>query len=106
MNISGNRPHEGLAEGEKYHRQERAHGSFRRAIQLPFRVDANNVDDEKGILKVTLPRAEEEKPQKIRIQTMCSRIRQKKSWTLQRKLLPRELRRRETGRSLSPASIL
>jgi len=71
LTISGSRPREELGEDEHYHRQERAHGNFKRKIKLPFRADANNVDAtyEKGVLKIMLPRIEEEKPQKILIKT-------------------------------------
>ncbi len=51
------------------HRQERAYGEFVRAGVLPFRVDPDKVSAkfERGILKVTLPRPEADKPHKIKI---------------------------------------
>jgi len=60
-----------LAEGETYHRQERGSGSFVRSVQLPFEVDADKVEAklDKGVLHLTLPRAEAQKPKKIAVKT-------------------------------------
>jgi len=60
-----------LNEGESYHRQERGSGSFTRTVRLPFRVEADKVSAkyERGILQITLPRAEEDKPKKIQIKS-------------------------------------
>lgn len=45
-------------------------GSFRRAVTLPFEVDADkaNATWENGIIRLTLPRAERARPKKITIQ--------------------------------------
>jgi HSP20 family protein len=69
LTLSGNRGLETLKEGESYHRQERTHGRFARTLQLPFHVDAAKVQAkyEKGVLQITLPRVEAEKPKKITI---------------------------------------
>jgi len=69
VTISGTRKTQELTEGESYLRQERIPGGFRRTIQMPFRVEAKGVDAkyEKGILSVTLPRAHEDLPKKIKI---------------------------------------
>jgi len=58
-----------LAEGEVYHRRERGYGKFTRSFQLPFNVEANEVQAvyEKGVLHITLPRAEADKPRKITV---------------------------------------
>jgi HSP20 family protein len=71
LTISGQRDPETLKEGEVYHRQERSSGSFARSLKLPFQVEAGKVEAryEKGILEITLPRSEVEKPKKIAIQT-------------------------------------
>ena len=55
--------------GEKAERTERYIGAFRRSIALPTRVDASNVNAtyQDGILKVTLPKAEEAKPKQIQV---------------------------------------
>jgi len=69
--IEGSRKAEQLKEGETYHRQERGTGDFKRAIQLPFPVNADKISAQlkNGVLSVTLPRAEEDKPRKIEIKT-------------------------------------
>ena len=71
LTISGSRTPDELKEGEAYHRRERAYGRFNRAVQLPFKVEANKVEAryEKGVLNIVLPRAEEDKPRKISIKT-------------------------------------
>ncbi|MBW2568728.1 MAG: Hsp20/alpha crystallin family protein [Deltaproteobacteria bacterium] len=71
LTISGSRPSDAFKEGEICHRRERAYGRFNRSIQLPFKVDADKVEAkyEKGVLKIVLPRAEENKPKKISIKT-------------------------------------
>jgi HSP20 family protein len=69
VTISGSRQEEQPGEGEAYHRQERSHGRFSRSLKLPFRVDSSKVDAryEKGILKISLPRHEQDKPKRIQI---------------------------------------
>jgi HSP20 family protein len=69
LTISGSREAEALKEGESYHRQERTHGRFTRSLQLPFPVEAGKVEAkyEKGILRISLPRAEADKPARLSI---------------------------------------
>ena len=69
LTLSGTREPDALQDGEKYHRRERRQGAFTRTFELPFRVDPEKVDAvfEKGILHVSLPRSEEEKPRKISV---------------------------------------
>jgi len=69
LTISGSREAELLKEGESYQRQERGWGRFSRSLQLPFHVEADKVEAtyEKGIIKITLPRSEAEKPRKISV---------------------------------------
>ncbi len=57
-------------EGETLHRQERPSGNFNRSLQLPFRADTTRVNAafKDGILRVNIPRSEEEKPKKIMIE--------------------------------------
>jgi HSP20 family protein len=68
LTISGERERKN-AGGEKAERTERYVGTFRRSIALPTRVDASKVSAtyEDGILKVTLPKAEEAKPKQIQV---------------------------------------
>lgn len=68
LTISGERKRENT-NGETTQRTERYVGTFRRSITLPTRVDAGKVSAtyENGILKVTLPKAEEAKPKQIQV---------------------------------------
>ena len=56
--------------GQTYHRRERPSGEFARTLQLPFRADSGGVkaNYKNGVLRVTVPRSEEEKPKKIAIE--------------------------------------
>ena len=67
LTISGTREAEILKEGESYHRQERNHGRFTRSLQLPFHVETGKVEAkyDRGILRITLPRAESDRPKKV-----------------------------------------
>jgi HSP20 family protein len=54
---------------EAYHRRERRSGEFTRTIQLPYRVDADRIEAhlEHGVLRLSLPRPEADKPRRIEI---------------------------------------
>ena len=69
LTLSGTNEIETLKEGETYLRQERDRSGFKRKIQLSFPVDPKKVAAhyEKGILSIALPRLEESKPKKIKI---------------------------------------
>lgn len=69
LTLSGRREPEEVGEETRYHRQERGYGKFTRTIQLPFRVDSEKVDATltNGVLRIELPRVEEEKPRKITV---------------------------------------
>jgi HSP20 family protein len=71
LTLSGVREPELLKEGESYHRQERNQGRFTRTLQLPFHVESGKVEAryEKGMLRISLPRAEADKPRKIKIKS-------------------------------------
>lgn len=58
-------------EGETYHRNERSAGEFVRTLQLPFRTNADGVKAtyKNGILRIAVPRTEEDKPRKVKIET-------------------------------------
>ncbi len=70
LTISGKIEKRNVEEGERYHRNERRHGSFSRQFTLPFRVQADKIkaNSSNGVLALTLPKVEEEKPRKIAIQ--------------------------------------
>jgi len=67
LTVKGKRTEEELPEGAVYHRRERSCGSFSRGFTLPFEVEASGVDAtfEQGVLRITLPRAEADKPRRI-----------------------------------------
>jgi HSP20 family protein len=69
LTIRGSRNPEAIKNGESCHRQERGCGQFTRSLQLPFGVEADKVSARfaDGILEITLPRAEAEKPRKINV---------------------------------------
>ena len=69
--LEGSRKPEVPSEGETYHRQERGFGNFKRSIQMPFPLNADKVvaKFENGILSISLPRAEEDKPKRITIKS-------------------------------------
>ena len=69
LTIRGAYPEQQLKSGENWVRQERPEGSFVRVFQLPFQVEAENVEAKyrNGILYLTLPRAEAEKPKRISV---------------------------------------
>lgn len=52
------------------HRCERPHGRFERTLQLPFRANQEKVAAHyrNGILRITVPRSEVEKPRKVAIE--------------------------------------
>lgn len=67
LTISGSRTIPEQGEENQYHRQERGYGNFVRSIQLQFPVESERIEAtyEKGILKIWLPRAEQDRPRKI-----------------------------------------
>ena len=69
LTVSGQRAPEHTDQDVTYHRRERSCGSFSRTFQLPFPVEAGKVEAtfENGVLNITLPRAEADKPKKIEI---------------------------------------
>ena len=69
VTLRGERRNDDLGENERVLRQERGSGTFVRAFTLPFRVDAEKVNAEyrRGILRVKLPRADEDKSRKINV---------------------------------------
>lgn len=67
--ISGERKYEKEEKGKKYHRVERAYGSFLRSFTLPEDADGSKVAAEykEGILKVHLPKSEQVKAKSIEV---------------------------------------
>ena len=69
LTISGERKAEKEEKTVKFHRVERAYGSFVRSFTLPEGTDGAKVKAEfkEGVLKVHLPKSEEAKPRSIDI---------------------------------------
>ena len=69
LSISGERKYEKEEKGKKYHRVERAYGSFMRNFTLPQDADGSKVNAEykDGVLKVHLPKSEKAKPKAIEV---------------------------------------
>jgi len=71
LTISGLREPEKAEEGESYHRRERWYGKFTKTIEMPFPVNPAKVEAKfkKGVLYVSLPRLEADRPKKITVKT-------------------------------------
>ncbi|RME08135.1 MAG: Hsp20/alpha crystallin family protein [Anaerolineae bacterium] len=69
LTLRGERKPEELPEGARVHRQERGYGRFSRTLELPYKVDVDKVKAvfKNGVLQITLPRAEEDRPKKIAV---------------------------------------
>jgi HSP20 family protein len=69
LTIAGERKFEKEEKDKKYHRVERAYGSFYRSFTLPDDADAQKVVAEfkDGVLKVRLPKTEKAKPKSIEV---------------------------------------
>ncbi|HXF94428.1 MAG TPA: Hsp20/alpha crystallin family protein [Nitrospiraceae bacterium] len=69
LSISGERKYEKEEKGRKYHRMERAYGSFMRSFTLPDDADGSKVSAEykDGVLKVHVPKSEKAKPKAIEV---------------------------------------
>ena len=72
VTIRGSRAPLELKDGETYHRVERGHGQFVRSVKLPKPLNADKVEARyaRGVLNLTLPRAEAEMPRKITLKTV------------------------------------
>lgn len=69
LRIEGKEEHKSEVDEKNYYRKEIRAGSFTRAIPLPKKVksDATNAEYKDGILKITLPKADEIKPKSIKV---------------------------------------
>jgi HSP20 family protein len=69
LTIQGQRKQEKEDKGTKYHRVERAYGSFVRSFTLPDLVDEQKVNAEfkDGVLNLQLPKSEKAKPKAIEV---------------------------------------
>jgi HSP20 family protein len=69
LTVSGERKSEHEVSGERYHRVERASGSFSRSLTLPKGVDPEGVTAsfDRGVLEIRVPKPEERKPRRVSI---------------------------------------
>lgn len=70
LTLKGERKLETGDEARRYHRVERAHGTFVRQFQLPKDVDASQIDAQlaDGVLTLRLPKQAEPAARKIAVQ--------------------------------------
>lgn len=72
LTLSGCRKPEEIGDEKTFHRRERGCGNFKRSIQLPYPVQGDKIEAtfRNGVLKITLPRAEQDKPRKITVKSL------------------------------------
>ena len=70
LTLKGEKKREEEGKGELYYRTERYYGAFQRVFQLPTQVQDDKIEAtfDKGILKITVPKGEEAKKKRIKIQ--------------------------------------
>ena len=71
LTVRGERKISSIVTHENVRRSERRYGSFLRTISLPSHVDAEGIqaDFEDGVLHITVQKAEQAKPRKIKVGT-------------------------------------
>jgi HSP20 family protein len=67
--IRGEKKQEKEEKDENYHLLERSYGSFTRSVRLPREVQSDKITAsfKNGVLRITLPKAEEAKKKEIKI---------------------------------------
>ena len=70
LTLEGERSSENEVKEDKYHRRERSYGKFERVFTLPAEVDPDKIkaDYKDGVLKIDIPKPEEQKPKQITVQ--------------------------------------
>lgn len=71
LTIKGKFEAEEETERESVHIRERRYGSFHRSVALPASVQVEDAEAsfEDGVLEITLPKTEEEKPKRIEVKS-------------------------------------
>jgi len=71
LTLRGERKRENEVKSENLFRMERYYGTFTRSFTLPASVDTEKIRAEykEGVLLLTMPKVEEAKPRKIKVQT-------------------------------------
>ncbi len=69
LSLKGERTFEENVDEERYYRVERRYGAFQRSLALPQGVKADEIRAtyEDGVLEVTVPKAEAERPRRIEV---------------------------------------
>lgn len=69
VTIQGQRNHESEEKKDNYHRVERSYGSFKRQFHIPggFVHKKTNAQFDNGVLTLTLPKPEVQKPKRIEV---------------------------------------
>ena len=69
LTIQGERKQEKEEKGKRFHRIERAYGSFMRSFDVPDNVEEGRVkaDFKEGMLTLTLPKSEKAKPKAVEV---------------------------------------
>ncbi len=69
LTLSGERSEEKKVKEDNYYRRERTFGRFERSFTLPGEIDPDKIkaDFKDGVLKIEIPKPEEQKPKQITI---------------------------------------
>jgi len=69
VTISGKRDEDAVGNEVTCHRRERSFGPFTRTLQLPYRIETDQVKAEftNGVLELKLPRATADRPKRIAV---------------------------------------
>ena len=69
LTLSGVRHYDNEVKEENYYRRERATGNFKRSFHLPADVEPDQItaDFKNGLLKIEIPKPEEQKPKQITV---------------------------------------
>ncbi|MFA6525006.1 MAG: Hsp20/alpha crystallin family protein [Patescibacteria group bacterium] len=72
LTIEGSMEKKSEVDEKEYYRKEVRTGGFHRAVALPIAVDGDkaNADFENGILKITIPKAEQVMPKTIKVNVL------------------------------------
>ena len=70
LTLRGERKLDQSVKKENYHRIERYYGAFQRSFVLPQTIDQDGINAvcERGVLTITLPKKDEEKPRQINVE--------------------------------------
>jgi HSP20 family protein len=69
LTIRGETREETVNDGENYRTKERRHGSFSRSLQLPCRIEINDVEAtyQEGMLRIVMPKCKPETSREVKI---------------------------------------